>query len=437
MQPLTLGRIKPESKDVTIIGAGISGLLSAYYLDRDGYRVTLIEASDHSGGLIATRQLKNGIAEAAAHSIPASPAVRELFLDLGVELVPIREDSKARWIYRRGKFRRFPLSIFEAIRAFVRAYFVVAPACDPESLTLEEWASRFLGKAALKYLMSPFVRGIYGAEPKEILVAAAFPALCVPRGHSFLSFLLAKKIRKHPPTAVTRAVPKIPRGPMSAPRLGMGALVQALDKRLQQRLGDRFMKGSRAESVTDYEKAGANVILCVPAPEASRLLEKESPELSRMLASVQYSPLTTATILLKKSALAREPKGLGVLIPDGEGRNCLGVLFNSCTFPERVSSPDLLSLTMMLDNSQLESEVPKVIRSELDALFGLKEEPLEIFIRRWERAVPKYDAHLLQTWRLAQSSWCAKPGHILFGNYTGQVSIRGLAELARGISRTV
>src|SRR6185312_1279661 len=108
-----LGQLDRSSKSAVVVGAGISGLLSAYYLDRAGFEVTLIEASDRVGGLISTKRLQGGIAESAAHSIPASPVVRELFSDLGIELTPIRPESRVRWIYRRGKFRKFPLSIFE------------------------------------------------------------------------------------------------------------------------------------------------------------------------------------------------------------------------------------------------------------------------------------------------------------------------------------
>ncbi|MFL6210415.1 MAG: hypothetical protein ACJ74W_16280 [Pyrinomonadaceae bacterium] len=33
-------------------------------------------------------------------------------------------------------------------------------------------------------------------------------------------------------------------------------------------------------------------------------------------------------------------------------------------------------------------------------------------------------------WQTAQAAWCATPGRILFGNYTGQVSLRGMIERA-------
>ena len=53
---------------------------------------------------VATPALRSiGIVEAAAHSIPATPLIRELCQDLGVELCPVRPEAKARWIYRNGK----------------------------------------------------------------------------------------------------------------------------------------------------------------------------------------------------------------------------------------------------------------------------------------------------------------------------------------------
>ncbi|HEV2765761.1 MAG TPA: hypothetical protein VGV38_22440 [Pyrinomonadaceae bacterium] len=33
-------------------------------------------------------------------------------------------------------------------------------------------------------------------------------------------------------------------------------------------------------------------------------------------------------------------------------------------------------------------------------------------------------------WQLARETWCATPGRLLFGNYTGQVSLRGMIEKA-------
>jgi len=314
-----------------------------------------------------------------------------------------------------------------------RAYFVLAPPLDPESLTLEQWSRRFLGEKALRYLITPFVRGIYGTSPSELSVSAAFPSLCVPRGHSLISYLLARRWRRSPPAGVNRPLRRFPRGKIVAPRGGMQAFTDALGRRLEEKLGSRFQRRASIEEIGELE-AQPNLILCVPAQEAGHLLSGQSPELASMLANVGYSPLTTTTIFMDSSALRRSPRGLGVLVPAGEGRRCLGILYNSSAFPGRVSREDLVSVTMMLDGSAPavgSPEFQEVIRSELHAMIGLQGEPLEIHAWRWERAVPKYDAHLLKSWECAERSWCSKPGRILFGSYTGQLSIRGMAELAK------
>jgi protoporphyrinogen/coproporphyrinogen III oxidase len=426
-----------DAPEVTIIGAGIAGLLAAYYLDKAGWTVHLIEAQSRPGGMLETTKTSFGISEAAAHSIPASPTVQKLFDELGVELLPLNREAKSRYILRNGKLRKFPLSIFQALRAFINAYFKLAPAAkDPEELTLADWAAYFFGKPALQYLITPFTRGIFGAEPDEINVSAAFPTLCVPRGHSFLSYLLSKKMRRNPAQAVRRAQVVVPRGKISAPDGGMGAWIYALSSHLDKRLGERFHRGRKVESLKEFESS-KNLILAVPAQEASRFLKSESTELSSALAQVSYSPLVTATIFVPSNQFRRRPRGLGVLMPASEPRQCLGVLFNSSSFENRVKSSDIISLTMMLGGSRSlklleksDEELQKIIVSELRDTFGMKGEPSEIRLKRWTHAVPKYNHELLKTWELAEKTWCSKPGRILFGNYTGQVSLRGMVELA-------
>jgi oxygen-dependent protoporphyrinogen oxidase len=445
-----LGTLK--GKEVTIVGAGISGLLAAYYLDRAGYRVHLIEAQERVGGLISTQATALGIVESAAHSVPASPAIRALCEDLGVELSPLEPGGRSRWIFRDGKPRRLPLNLWEILKTVLRAYFVAAPRRDPETYNLEEWTRKFLGESALLYLVTPFVRGIYGAGPRDISVSAAFPGLCIPSGHSLLSFFLAKKWRKkNPPKGVKRDYFRVPRGEISAPRAGMESLITALETRLSQRLGPRFQRGKKLQSLKELEAemhgSESSLMLCVPAQAASYLLSEACPELSTQLERVRYSPLTTVTIFIDQKDLKKKPVGLGVLIPACEETQSLGILYNSSAFPNRVKKDGLVSLTMMLDprkqtvsNGDALTQFQTLVCRELDTVHGLSPgfsgELPGLFVKRWEQAVPIYDDQLLKTWDCAKATWCAQPGHLLFGNYAGQVSIRGMAEVMSAFAET-
>ena len=70
------------------------------------------------------------------------------------------------------------------------------------------------------------------------------------------------------------------------------------------------------------------------------------------------------------------------------------------------------------------------MRGELNALLGMRGEPARLVISRWPHAIPQYCVSLPAVWRLARETWCAAPGRVLCGNYTGQVSLRGMIEEA-------
>ena len=72
------------SDSVLIVGGGISGLATAYYLGKAGIRSTIIEKANRLGGLIKTDRIQGCELEAGPDSFLATKtAVAELAEDLG------------------------------------------------------------------------------------------------------------------------------------------------------------------------------------------------------------------------------------------------------------------------------------------------------------------------------------------------------------------
>ena len=145
-----IGTLDQRYREVTIVGAGIAGMLGAYSLDHSGYRVTLLEQKQRGGGLNKTTRTEHGIAESAAHSLITTDAVRELCRDLCVELIEPRKESRTKFIVRNGHVVRFPLNLKEALNlaghvAFTRSTGANEPA--------DAWARRHLGDSGTEYLL--------------------------------------------------------------------------------------------------------------------------------------------------------------------------------------------------------------------------------------------------------------------------------------------
>src|SRR5207253_2114783 len=131
---------------------------------------------------------------------------------------------------------------------------------------------------------------------------AAFPSLIISPGATLLGAMLRKSLQRsssengHKRTGSKRMV---------APIHGMGDLVERLEKRLEQNLGDRFRKGVRVDVLPD----APNVLLAVPAYAAADLLGVESPVLSNKLREIEYTPLVSVTAFVSRSSFTKPIKG--------------------------------------------------------------------------------------------------------------------------------
>src|SRR5690242_7754060 len=96
---------------VVIIGGGISGLSTAYYLAKSGIASTLIEARPRLGGVIQTEHVDGCTIEAGPDSfLSAKPAALELIRELGLEqgVIGSNDYSRKTFVYKRGKLVPLP-----------------------------------------------------------------------------------------------------------------------------------------------------------------------------------------------------------------------------------------------------------------------------------------------------------------------------------------
>jgi len=412
-----IGKLNTQDKRVTVVGAGISGLLIAYTLKKKGYQVSIHEKSNRCGGLIQTKHTPYGMAETAAHSLLVNEVVENFVNELGIELLPVNPKSNARYIYRDGKMRKMPLTFAEILSTLFHVFKKPTLPAPLQTLNLEQWGNAYLGPAATRYLLGPFTTGIFACSPAELNAKLSFPKL-IPSSENVSLFrhLLSSKKQKSK------------RARIMVFKNGTEELVQ----KLQAVLKNEIHLNSEISSVDQIE---GNLILSVPSPALENLLKATTPSFAEKTSTPRYSPLITITVFYSHDSFDQLPKGIGVLIPAGEGMRILGCLFNSSAFSERTKCKNDVSLTVMLGGTKdpdilgfTDSQISGLIADELSILLKAKKPPLHLEITRWQRAVPIYSTELSLYIDSLSSSFCSKPGKIIFSNFTGQVSIRGMIE---------
>lgn len=406
-----LGRLNPDIKEATVIGAGYAGLISAYRLLKAGYQVTVHEASNRTGGLISTSETPYGIVESAAHSIRSSPEIENLIRELNISI--IESHSKTKFILRSGRLRKNPLTLWEMFTAGCYAGFKKS---DGRHLTLAEWGAAHIGQGGVDNALTPISHGIYAAEPEELDQQLAFPTMTLPEGETLVSKLFKKKAPSNKPCVM-------------APEAGMQALTDSLSNFIINHQKGEIIFNSRIDTLPN----AANLIVATPANIAGQLIG------SNRLANLRYAPMVTTTVFVKKSDIDTL-KGIGFLNARGDDQNYLGILFNSSTF--RFKNPDYVSLTVMMGGTRhpevlekSDKDIETIIASELKRLLGFKGEWISTHITRWPNAIPLYSKELRETLEELKNGWCAAPGRILAGNYAGEVSIRGMCATSLELTR--
>ena len=406
-----LGVLNEKYKEATIIGAGFAGLLAAYRLLEKGWRISLYDGNNRAGGLIKSTQCQYGLAESAAHTIRSSPEMDTLFDQLKIEAVTARTNKK--YIWRGGRMQAFPLNIAEALELTWRAALVPA---RPHYKSLEQWALRHAGQGACDNIFYPMMNGIYAARAAELSPQLVFPKLVPPAGKSLLAHVLSMPRSRDKPRVM-------------APRAGMAALTDTLFATIQKSPNAQIFLGEKLSVLPE----SPNVIVSIPAHAAAHILQDFSQS-AVALANIKYAPLIAATVFLDKKSHAA-PTGIGVLCAAHEPRRAMGVLFNSATFAGRVEDEEnVASYTVMFGGTGdmpvmdlSDAELASVIEMELQSILNLSGPPLQIILQRWSAAIPVYSPSLAIAHETLKQDFCAMPGRILFGNYTGQISLRGMA----------
>ena len=398
------------SKKIVVVGAGFSGLITSYYLLKQGSKVEIFESQGRSGGLINTLQTEHGPVETAANGILNCAELESLCKDIGVELISTKAESRNRYIFRNGRALKWPLKISETLRLiwFILRYLVFKKSVAPQlNESVSAWGARVLGSSASKYSIETAVLGIYGTEAKHLSASLVLRRL----------FSANKESR-----------PKLDlgRGTVS-PKNGMGELMSKLTDYLV-RNGVKFNFDVEVLSPTQLPACDF-LVIATSVEHATDLLLSCSDPRAEVLKAISMVPITSTTVFTKPLEKAKTV-GFGVLYPQGDGNFALGTLLNNYIFENR--SQNCQSDTWISPGAEIRDQILiDSILSEREKVLHQKVDLLSYQVNRWAKALPRYDLDLEK----AVSDIEVVRGRIaLIGNYLGEIGLKQILLRAKRLA---
>jgi len=444
------GTQKPK---IAIIGGGLTGLATAYYLKRSGKDVQIFEKSDRVGGVIKTIRENGFTFETGPNTgVLSHPEAAELLDNLteDCEIEIADEKAKARWIWKDGKWEPLPSGIISGIKTPLFSFWdkirlLGEPfrkrGTNPDE-TLDELVKRRMGKSFLDYAVDPFILGIYSGDPAQLVTKYALPKL-YNLEQDYGSFIggTIKKARQ-PKTdwekAATREIFSI--------KGGLENLINALEKNIGKENIHLNCEDISFEKKSNFFKTNlsdtefTHVLSTTGAYHLSNIFPFIESERLEKINQLQYAKVTQVSLGFKIWE-GLPLKAFGGLVPFKENRDVLGILFLSSFLKNKAPKKGAL-LSVFLGGirkpemaSLSDTEIEEIVKREVSEMMQLKSFEPDLFkISRYQYAIPQYGKESEEKLNAIREVEEQHPGLILAGNIRDGIGMADRIKQARKLA---
>ncbi len=446
--------------EVIIVGGGISGLATAYYLGRQGIHSVIIEKSHRLGGLVETELINGCRLEAGPDSyIAAKPAVAELAGDLGdlsSAIIPSNDDARRVFIVRQGRLVAMPsgmmmmvpgrwgpvirsglLSTQTKLRLLTET--LSRPRQRTGDVTVSELIGEHFGQEVVDYIAEPLLCGVYGGRVDQLSAESVLPRFA---GYERKYGSLVRGARSESKEisrsgSLFRSFRDGMQQLTDALGLAIGASSQVIQSEVTR--VSRISGGWRVQAVGDSLSA-KHLILACPAHVCRELLQDSAIELAQELDAISYSSAILTTLVFDRASLGHPLDGFGFLVPQKERRTVAAATWVSTKFPSRVPANFAAIRTFivgpqaaeLMDSS--EEALLETARSELRRLMGVETAPRFSTTHKWPNSMPQYLVGHAERVKRIREHTRGREGLHLVGNAYEGVGIPDCVRLAKQVA---
>lgn len=449
--------------EVLVIGGGISGLTVAYWLQKRGIDVTVLEKETRPGGSIRTEMEKGYLIECGPNStLDLYREVDDLCEGLGVMGEKIFAESAAgnRYVLRDGRLRPLPTGPLQFLTTdlwslrgklrLLREPFIPGYK-GPAEETIAQFVIRRTGQEFLDYAIDPFVTGVFAGDPYRLSLKSCFPKMYnLEQGYGSLvkGALLGKRNKGEPKRRMRLFSFKEGLETMPA------AIAGVLGDRMKRGFNVTLVKSNRhafPSPLTGEVEGGGNfdviaekdgqieafradrVVLATPAWVTAKIIHPLSERIAEGLMAIEYIPVAIVFTGFDRRSVRHPLDGFGFLIPSKEskrgGYSLLGSIWSSAIFPGRAPEGKA-AFTNILGGARnrdileySDKELIEMTLRDLRNILAIEEKPDFLRIVRQPRAIPQYTLGHGDRISTVEKGLENLPGLYLAGNYINGVSV--------------
>jgi oxygen-dependent protoporphyrinogen oxidase len=419
-------------KRIAIIGAGIAGLSTAYYLSklarqgRQQLEITLVEKEGRLGGSLLTEQADGFLMEGGPDCfISEKPWALQLCRELGLEQEVIGTNQQLRrtFILLKGRLHEIPEGFMllapTSLWPFIKSSLFSLPGkarmgldlilprkkSDREE-SLAAFVMRRLGREALERIAEPLVAGIHASDPETMSLKSTF-ARFIEMEQKNRSIIWGMYQRKK------QFARQQSRYTMFLTlRQGMEGMISALGKTLppktvapgQEVIAIEKLTGKPSQrprycvGLRGKKKAmeADVVILATPAFVTAKLLREMAADICRLLDTIPYCSTATVNLAYARSQIGHPLDGYGFVVPRVEKRNIMAATFSSVKFAHRAPQGKVLLRSFVggAKNEEIVSweddKLLATVQGDMGEILKITGTPLMTRISRWPKSMPQY-----------------------------------------------
>jgi len=433
-----------KHSDVLIIGGGISGLSTAWWLSQKGIKSTLLEKANQPGGLIDTTIQQGYTTDHAASMIlnfnsDVTRFISSTDMDRHKKL---RNKISTRYIIKNNTLCPVPTTLFgllfsnflsgnARLQLMTEAF---RPRTKSDSESVANFVRRRLGQEILDLAIDPYVSAVLANDPEQACARSTLPRLTSLEDQfgSITAGIIAKKLipgRKglpHEAFAFTD---------------GMKSFVNNLknnsfaDIRVEHEVIaiEPYNEGWR---IVSKSNSGEQQFICrqlvfsTPANITAKLLSSTHFELSNLLNKIHYSPIAQVHLGFDRTAFKKPMNGNGFLLPSSSKMPIRGSLWMSNLINNRAPEGKILTSNYLGGAShskilsQPDDKLTDTTVSTLEKLTQLKQSPEMVRVNKFSQGLPLYHGNYYQLTNDI-SHYCSKmKGLHLVANYMHGISVR-------------